>query len=76
MTKEDIHLVYQPKKSLYGLKQAPRMGYEKFDSHNWQLGYHQSDFNPCMYVGDISNESRIYLILYMGDTLIAGHDRA
>ena len=75
-TGEDSHLVCRLKKSLYGLKQAPRMWYQKFDSYIRQLGYNRSDSDPCMYVRQLADESRIYLILYVDDMLIAGSNQA
>ena len=51
------------------------MWYEKFDSHIRQLGYNRSDSDPCIYIRDTSEESKIYLILYMDDMLIVGCDR-
>ena len=75
VTGEKSHLVCRLKKSLYGLKQAPRMWYQKFDSYIWQLGYHRSDSNPCMYTGQLADEFRIYLILYVDDMLIAGSNQ-
>ena len=74
-TGEDSHLVCRLKKSLYGLKQAPRMWYQKFDSYIRQLGYNRSDSDPCMYVRQLADESRIYLILYVDDMLIAGSNQ-
>ena len=65
VTGEEGHLVYRLKKSLYGLKQASRMWYQKFDSYIRQLSYSQSDSNPCLYARQLSDESRIYLILYV-----------
>ena len=52
---EESHLVGRLKKSLYGLKQAPRMWYQKFDSYIRQLGYHQSDSDPCMYTWQLAD---------------------
>ena len=52
------------------------MWYEKFDSHIRNLGYYRSDSNPCLYVKSLLDESRIYLILYVDDTVITGKDRA
>ena len=76
VTGEEGHLVYRLKKSLYGLKQASRMWYQKFDSYIRQLSYSQSDSNPCLYARQLSDESRIYLILYVNDMLIAGSNQS
>ena len=75
-TGEESHLVCQLKKSLYDLKQAPRMWYQKFDYYIWQLGYHRSDSDPGMYTRQLVDESRIYLILYVDDMVIARSNRA
>ena len=52
------------------------MWYQKFDSYIRQLGYNRSDSDPCMYVRQLADESRIYLILYVDDMLIAGSNQA
>ena len=53
------------------------MWYEKFDSHIRQLGYRRTNSDPCFYVKRGNDEkSRIYLIFYVDDMLIAGKDRA
>ena len=42
-----------------------------------KLGYRRSNSDPCLYVKRGNDEkSRIYLILYVDDMLIAGNDRA
>ena len=46
------------------------MWYERFDSYIRQLGYHQSDYDACMYTRQLADESRIHLILYVDDMLI------
>ena len=74
-TGEKSHLVCRLKKSLYGLKQAPRMWYQKFDSYIRQHGYHRSESDQCMYTRQLADESRIYLILYVDDMLIAGSNQ-
>ena len=75
---EDIYMSQQAgfsvmgeKSHLYGLKQASRMWYQKFDSYIRHLGYRRSDSDPCMYTRKLADESRIYLILYVDDMLIA-----
>ena len=52
------------------------MWYEKFHSHVRQLAYHRGNSNPCLYVKRGNDKSRIYLIQYVDDMLIAGKDRA
>ena len=70
-TGEESHLIRRLKKSLYGLKQAPRMWYQKICSYIRQLGYHRLDSDPCMYTRQLADGSRIYLIVYVDDMLIA-----
>ena len=53
-----------------------RMWYQNFDSYIWQLGYHRFDSDPCMYTRQLVDESRMYLILYVDDMLIAGSNQA
>ena len=66
---ETSHLVCRLQRSLYGLKKASRMWYQKFDSYIRQLDYHRSDSDLCMY-------TRIYLILYVDNSLIVGSNQA
>ena len=70
-TEEDSHFICRLKKSLYGLKKALRMWYQKFDSYIRHLGYNRSNSDTCMYLQQLVDESRIYLILYVDDMLIA-----
>ena len=51
------------------------MWYQKFDTYNRQLSYHRSDYDLCMYTQQLVNETRIYLILYVDDMLIAGSNQ-
>ena len=75
-TREDSHLVCRLKKSSYGLKKALRMWYQKFDSYIQQLGYNRSNSDPCMYVRQLANKSRICVILYVDDMLMARSNQA
>ena len=50
------------------------MWYQKFDSYIKQLGYRRSD--QCMYIRQLADDSRIYLILYVNNMLIAGSNQA
>ena len=52
------------------------MWYKKFDSYIRQFGYHRFDSDPCMYIRQLVDKFRIYLILYVDDMLIAGNNRA
>ena len=75
-TREEGHLICRLKKSLDKLKQALRMWYHNFDSYIRHLGYHRSDSDPGMYTRQLVDESRIYLILYVDDMVIARSNRA
>ena len=52
------------------------MWYQKFDTYIWKLGYNRSNSDPCMYTRQLADESRIYLILYIDDMLVAGSNQA
>jgi hypothetical protein len=56
-------------KALYGLKQAPRAWYLELNSTLELLGYKSSTIDECVYV-KVYNNKRIYLTLYVDDTLI------
>ena len=46
------------------------MWHQKFDPYIKLLGYNRSDSDPCMYTRQLSDESRIYLILYVDNMFI------
>src|ERR1044071_4301373 len=64
------------KKSLYGLKQSPRQWYKRFDSYMKQLGYNRSPYDCCVYYNEVQGGSRIYLVLYVDDMLIAAKSKS
>jgi len=64
------------KKSLYGLKQSPRQWYKRFDNFMQQLGYIRSPYDCCVYYNQLQGSSRIYLILYVDDMLIAAKNKS
>ena len=51
------------------------MWYEIFESYIQQLGYNRLDPDPCMYFRELDDESKIYLILYVDDVVIANNDK-
>ena len=64
------HLVYKLKKSFYGLKQSPRQWYKRFDSYMIKIGYRRYEYDCCVYVKSLDDDSFIFLLLYMDDMLI------
>ena len=61
-------MVLKLNKALYGLKQAPREWWKELDGTLQSLGYHSSPLDECLYM-KIINGKRIYLTLYVDDTL-------
>lgn len=61
------------KKSLYGLKQAPRCWNEKFSNYLAQLGFRQSEADPCLFVRQ-KGKRKMFFVLYVDDGLIAADD--
>jgi hypothetical protein len=64
------HLVYKLKKSLYGLKQSPRQWYKRFNSYMIKFGYMRCEYDCCVYVRSLDDDSFIFLLLYVDDILI------
>lgn len=58
-------------KSLYGLKQAPRQWNEKFDNYMTEIGFVRGSYDNCAYIKVLPDGSRIYLLLYVDDMLVA-----
>lgn len=67
-------LVCKLKRSLYGLKQAPRKWYKKLDSFMVNHGYDRTTFYNCVFMKRFLDGNFIFLLLYMDDMLIVGHN--
>nr|GEV72701.1 retrovirus-related Pol polyprotein from transposon TNT 1-94 [Tanacetum cinerariifolium] len=63
-------------KSLYGLKQSLRQWYKRFDSFMLSNGYIQNQFDNYVYSKKVSEDSYVYLMLYVDDMLIAAKNMA
>ena len=61
------------KKSIYGLKQAARVWFLAISKLIMTLGWKQSKVDPCLFVKMSKTGKRIYLGLYVDDTVIAYH---
>ncbi|CAM8901950.1 unnamed protein product [Rhodiola kirilowii] len=62
------------KKSLYGLKQSHRQWYRRFDEFMLSCGFKRSEFDWCIYFKKLTDDSMIYLLLYVDDMLIVCKD--
>jgi hypothetical protein len=67
-------LVCKLNRSLYGLKQAPRVWNERFDTFVKGIHFKQSPHDRCLYI-KIQNGTKIYLLLYVDDIILAGDDK-
>ena len=59
---------------MYGLKQAPRKWYKKLDSFIVNHGYDRTTFYNCVFMKRFLDGNFIFLLLYMDDMLIVGHN--
>ena len=65
-------MVCKLRKSLYGLKQSPKQWYKRFDSYMIRIGYKRCEYDCCVYVKSLDDDSSfIFLLLYVDDMLIA-----
>ena len=62
-------------KSLYGLKQAPKQWNEKFNAYMSEIGFIRSLYDSCAYIKELSDGSRVYLLLYVDDMLVAAKNK-
>jgi len=70
-------LVCRLNKSLYGLRQAPRNWNKALSQYLVDdYGLKTSDADPCLYVGDVTKEGYIVVLVYVDDIIVAGSDRA
>lgn len=67
---EDRRYACKLNKSIYGLKQAARVWNEQLHETLVELGFNQSEVDPCLYIL-VRGEDSIYLIVYVDDILIA-----
>lgn len=63
--------VYHLKKNLYRLKQSPRQWYLRFDKFMTENNFQRCPFDCCVYHKDVGDISKIYLLLYVDNMLIA-----
>jgi hypothetical protein len=59
-------------KSLYGLKQAPRAWYQKLSSQLESMGFAASGADASLYTKVMGDGSRVVLLVYVDDILVAG----
>ena len=64
-------LVCRLKKSICGLKQSPRCWNIALDSHLKEMGFSQSQNDPCIYYKDADGEI-FYMGVYVDDIILAG----
>ena len=62
-------------KSLYGLKQSPRQWYKRFDSYVRSIKLFRCEYDSCVYIKSLKDGSRMFLLLYVDDMLIACKSR-
>jgi len=67
-------LVCRLKRSLSGRKQTPRQWYKRFNEFIVSHGYIKSPYDSCVYHSKVEDGSRIYLLLYMDNMLIASQN--
>ena len=62
-------------KALYGLKHAPRRWNQKFDGFMAELNFVRSYRDSCDYVKTCEDGSKVYLLIYVVDMLVAAKDK-
>jgi hypothetical protein len=64
------------KKSLYGFKQSPRQWYHRFDCYVSSHGFERSPYDAYVFQQTLTDGTRMYMLLYVDDILIAGKSRS
>ena len=68
------HLVCKLKSSIYGLKQSPRCWNAALDNQLKEMGFTQSENDPCIYHKNIGGEM-FYIAVYVDDIILAGKQK-
>ena len=58
-------------KGLYGIKQAGRLWYAVIKTFLLEIGFKQSDADPCIFIR-VTQEGTVIIGLYVDDHVIAG----
>ena len=67
---DDI-LVFKLQKSLYGLKQSGRNWNDTLNTHLCDLGFNQSENDPCIYIKkSVFHDSFVYILTNVDDILV------
>ena len=66
------YLVCRLKRSIYCLKQSPRCWNMALDSHLKEMGFTQSQSDPCTYHNDTDGEM-FYMGVYVDDIILVRH---
>eukprot|EP00268_Persea_americana_P057098 TRINITY_DN681_c0_g8_i1.p1 TRINITY_DN681_c0_g8~~TRINITY_DN681_c0_g8_i1.p1 ORF type:complete len:146 (-),score=12.44 TRINITY_DN681_c0_g8_i1:509-946(-) len=67
------HMACKLRKSLYGLKQAPRAWFDKFRRTLLSANFHQSQYDPSLFLCHTSRGITILLVC-VNDIIISGND--
>lgn len=72
---QDEGKIAKLKKSLYGLKSSPKSWYKKFNDLMISLNFQRSENEYCIYV-KVTEVSKVFVLIYVDDLLLAGSDEA
>lgn len=72
VSKGEEEKVCRLQRSIYGLRQSPRCWNFILDRRLKEMGFIQSDSDPCLYVD--SNQRLFFVAVYVDDILLAGSD--
>lgn len=72
--RENSKTVCKLNKSIYGLKKSPKCWNTTFDNLMKSEGYVRSENDHCLY-SKCTNDSRLYILIYVDDLLILGTNR-
>ena len=63
------------KKTIYGLVQSARAYYNRAKQVLLEAGFRRSEMDPCMFIKDLADGSKVYLVMWVDDCLLIGKRR-